>query len=149
MCPVDGAGRYLRGKPGPQARNHSGRQAVLATRPDLVGRHFQAPAPNLLWVADITYVRTRAGFAYTAFITDVFSRRIVGWSTRATLNTQDLPLEALQHALTSAKGPKRYTGLSITATGAVNTSASGIPRTLLPAASQPQSAAEQTPTTMP
>ena len=72
-------------------------------RPDLVDRHFHATGPNLLWVADITYVRTTSGFAYTAFITDVFSRKIVGWSTRATMKTEDLPLEALQHALFSAK----------------------------------------------
>ncbi|WP_344878246.1 IS3 family transposase [Zhihengliuella alba] len=52
-------------------------------RPDLVQRRFRAEAPNRLWVADITYVRTTAGFCYTAFVTDVFSRRIVGWATRA------------------------------------------------------------------
>ena len=48
-------------------------------RPDLVQREFNAAAPNKLWVADITYVRTKKGFVYTAFVTDVFSRRIVGW----------------------------------------------------------------------
>lgn len=73
-------------------------------RPDLVERCFRAESPNRLWVADITYVRTTAGFCYTAFVTDVFSRRIVGWATRATMRTEDLPLEALEHALLSAKG---------------------------------------------
>ncbi|MCG7251854.1 DDE-type integrase/transposase/recombinase [Corynebacterium pseudodiphtheriticum] len=48
-------------------------------RPDLVNGEFKAPEPGKLWVADITYVRTRKGFVYTAFVTDVFSRRIVGW----------------------------------------------------------------------
>lgn len=72
-------------------------------RPDLVERHFKAQSPNLLWVADITYVRTTSGFCYTAFVTDVFSRKIVGWATRATMRTEALPLEALEHALTSAK----------------------------------------------
>lgn len=72
-------------------------------RPDLVERRFRADRPNRLWVADITYVRTSAGFCYTAFVTDVFSRRIVGWATRATMRTDDLPLEALEHALLSAK----------------------------------------------
>ncbi|MCT1635481.1 IS3 family transposase [Corynebacterium pseudodiphtheriticum] len=43
-------------------------------RPDLVNREFKAPGPGKLWVADITYVRTRKGFVYTAFVTDVFSR---------------------------------------------------------------------------
>lgn len=72
-------------------------------RLDLVDRNFTAPAPNRLWVADITYVRTTSGFCYTAFITDVFSRRIVGWATRSTMRTEDLPLEALEHALIAAK----------------------------------------------
>jgi putative transposase len=72
-------------------------------RPDLVERSFRADRPNRLWVADITYIRTTAGFCYTAFVTDVFSRTIVGWSTRATMRTEDLPLEALEHALISAK----------------------------------------------
>ncbi|CAB0623518.1 IS3 family transposase [Corynebacterium diphtheriae] len=50
----------------------------LDLRPDLVNREFKALAPNRLWVADITYVRTRKGFMYTAFVTDVFSWRIIG-----------------------------------------------------------------------
>ncbi|MHC9768464.1 DDE-type integrase/transposase/recombinase, partial [Corynebacterium diphtheriae] len=45
----------------------------------MVNREFKALAPNRLWVADITYVRTRKGFMYTAFVTDVFSWRIIGW----------------------------------------------------------------------
>lgn len=72
-------------------------------RPDLVKRNFKVSAPNQLWVADITYVRTTNGFCYTAFVTDAFSRRIVGWSTRTTMRTDALPLEALEHALLSAK----------------------------------------------
>lgn len=72
-------------------------------RPDLVDRNFDATAPNQLWVADTTYVRTTSGFCYTAFVTDVFSRKIVGWSTRSTMRTEDLPLEALEHALIAAK----------------------------------------------
>ena len=57
-----------------------------------------------------TYVRTTSGFCYTAFVTDVFSRKIVGWSTRSTMRTEDLPLEALEHALNSAKktGPNWF-----------------------------------------
>lgn len=73
------------------------------TRPDLVERSFKADAPCRLWVADITYVRTHAGFCYTAFITDVFHRKIVGWATRTTLNTEALPLEALEQALAAAE----------------------------------------------
>jgi len=44
---------------------------------DLVNREFSADRPNQLWVADITYVATWIGFVYVAFVTDVFSRRIV------------------------------------------------------------------------
>ena len=50
------------------------------TRDDLVQRNFSADGPNRLWVADITYVHTVAGFVYAAFVIDVFSRRIVGWA---------------------------------------------------------------------
>ena len=55
-------------------------------RQGLVKRSFNAGKPNELWVADITYVRTISGFVYTAFVTDVFSRKIVGWATRWTEN---------------------------------------------------------------
>jgi len=63
-------------------------------RPDLVDRVFAAPAPNRLWVADITYVRTYSGWVYAAFVLDVFSRRIVGWQLSTNLYT-DLALDAL------------------------------------------------------
>ena len=75
------------------------RPAELAARPaDLVERTFAALAPNRLWVADLTYVWTVAGFCYTAFIIDVFSRRIVGWRVAASLRT-DLALDALEMAI--------------------------------------------------
>jgi len=71
----------------------------LADRPrDLVDRQFHAEAPNRLWVADLTYVRTWSGFAYVAFVTDVFSRRIVGWQASRSLKT-DLALHALEQAI--------------------------------------------------
>jgi len=65
---------------------------------DLVDRQFTAAAPNRLWVADLTYVRTWSGFVYVAFITDVFSRRIVGWQASRSLRT-DLALHALEQAI--------------------------------------------------
>ena len=65
---------------------------------DLVNRHFAALEPNRLWVADITYVRTFTGWVYTAFVTDVFSRKIVGWQTSTSLYT-DLALDALTMAI--------------------------------------------------
>lgn len=67
-----------------------------ARRPeDLVARAFTAHAPDCLWVADITYVRTFAGWVYAAFVTDVFSRRVVGWQLSTSLRT-DLALDALE-----------------------------------------------------
>jgi putative transposase len=79
---------------------------VLATRPgpaaarpaDLVRRQFTATAPRRLRVADITCVRTWQGFAYVAFITDAYSRRIAGWNVAATLKAGILPLQALDMA---------------------------------------------------
>lgn len=71
---------------------------------DLVNRAFTAPAPRCLWVADITYVATWSGFAYVAFITDVFSRKIVGWNVAATLKADVLPLQALEMAAWGADG---------------------------------------------
>ena len=70
-----------------------GRQA-----PDLVERDFAAEAPDRLWVADITYIPTWAGFLYLAVVLDAYSRRIVGWSMATTLATQ-LVLNALDMAL--------------------------------------------------
>ena len=70
-----------------------------AVRPrDLVDRDFTAVAPNRLWVADLTYVRTWSGFVYVAFVTDVYSRRIVGWQASRSLKT-DLALHALEQAV--------------------------------------------------
>jgi putative transposase len=63
-------------------------------RPDLVDRDFTAPAPDRLWVADITYVKTHSGWVYASFVMDVFSRRIVGWQLSTNLYT-DLALDAL------------------------------------------------------
>lgn len=68
-------------------------------RPDLVQRNFHPAGPGRLWLADITYVRVVGGFAYTAFITDAYSRKIVGWAVSSSLHTQSLPLTALEHAL--------------------------------------------------
>jgi len=72
--------------------------------PDLVERDFTAERPNMLWVADITYIPTWAGFLYLAVALDAFSRRIVGWAMATTLHTQ-LVLDALNMAL-STRRPK-------------------------------------------
>ena len=65
---------------------------------DLVERDFRASRPNQLWVADITFVATWSGFVYVAFVTDVFSRKIVGWRVSRSLRS-DLALDALEMAL--------------------------------------------------
>ena len=70
-----------------------GRQA-----PDLVDRAFTAERPDQLWVADITYIPTWAGFLYLAVVLDAFSRRVVGWSMATSLRTQ-IVLDALNMAL--------------------------------------------------
>ena len=76
-----------------------------APRPaDLVQRDFHPPAPNRLWVADLTYVRTWSGFAYVAFIIDAYSRYIVGWHVSRSLRS-DLVLTALEQALWAREGP--------------------------------------------
>ncbi|MCB1257628.1 MAG: DDE-type integrase/transposase/recombinase [Microthrixaceae bacterium] len=67
-------------------------------------RRFTAPGPRQPWVADITYVAIWSGFAYVAFITDVYSRRIVGWNVAATLKADNLPLQALEMAAWDAGG---------------------------------------------
>jgi putative transposase len=65
---------------------------------DLVDRDFTATAPNRLWVADLTYVKTHAGWVYAAFIIDVFSRMIVGWQLSNSLRS-DLAIDALEMAV--------------------------------------------------
>ena len=80
--------RFITTRPDPSA----------ARPPDLVKRNFTAAEPNRLWVVDFTYVPTWSGMVFTAFVTDVFSRRIVGWRTAASMPTS-LPLDALEMAL--------------------------------------------------
>jgi putative transposase len=65
---------------------------------DLVERQFRAPAPNRLWVADLTYVKTYSGWVYVAFIVDVFSRMVVGWQASRSLRS-DLAIDALEMAV--------------------------------------------------
>jgi len=85
-------------------RREKGRKTTIGEgaeteRPeDLVKRKFVATAPNQLWVADLTYVRTHAGWTYVAFVTDVYSRRIMGWQVSTSMRT-DLALDALDMGL--------------------------------------------------
>ena len=70
---------------------------------DLLERDFTAQAPDLRWVADITYVATAAGWVYAAFVQDLFSRRIVGWQVADHLGA-DLALDALEMAIWARGG---------------------------------------------
>src|ERR671911_2730706 len=81
-----------RRKPAPR------RDPCAAPAPDLVKRNFAAAAPNKIWTAEITYVHTWEGFLYLAFILDVYSRHIVGWSMATHLRTE-LVVDALEMAL--------------------------------------------------
>ena len=65
---------------------------------DLVGRRFGPLAPNVLWVADITYVSTWSGWVYVAFVVDAYARMILGWRTLTSMTTQ-LVLDAVEHAI--------------------------------------------------
>ena len=76
---------------------------------DKVNRKFRAPAPNMLWVSDFTYVSTWQGFVYVAFVIDVYARRIVGWRVSRTAHASFV-LDALEQALHERR-PARKTGL--------------------------------------
>src|SRR5438128_1362664 len=91
------AGVSRRKRPHTTLRDREARPA-----PDLVDRDFTAPGPDRLWVADITYVPTWAGFLYLAVVLDAWSRRVVGWSMATQLRTE-LVLEALNMALTQRR----------------------------------------------
>ena len=78
------------------------RVSLQQAAPDLVGRNFSSEAPNRLWVADITYVRSGEGFVYLAFILEACSRRVVGWSMATHLRTE-LVVDALQMAIARRK----------------------------------------------
>jgi putative transposase len=103
-CTVERLMREM-GIVGAAARRKKPRTTVpgpAAARPaDLLERDFTADAPARKWVAGITYVEIAAGFAYTSFVTDLYSRRIVGWQVADTLRAE-LALDALEMAIWSA-----------------------------------------------
>jgi putative transposase len=66
--------------------------------PNLVKRNFEVSRPNKVWVTDITYIRTWEGWLYLAIVMDLFSRKIVGWSTRPTIR-RELVLDAVMMAV--------------------------------------------------
>ena len=89
----------LRGIPREKTRKTTIGEGAETPRPaDKVNRQFVATAPNQLWVADLTYIRTYSGWVYAAFVLDVYSRMIVGWQISTSLRT-DLALDALDMGL--------------------------------------------------
>ncbi len=73
--------------------------------PDLVQRQFLPKAPNEIWAADITYIRTWEGWLYLAVVMDLFSRRVIGWAMANHLRT-DLAVSALQMAVRHRRPPR-------------------------------------------
>ncbi len=74
-----------------------------AERPDdLVKRDFAVPAPDRLWLADLTYVRTASGFVYVSFVIDAYSRRVIGWQASRSMRA-DLALDALEMAISARR----------------------------------------------
>ena len=88
----------LRGCVRGRKRRITRRDPRATPAPDLVKRNFCATAPDKLWTADITYVKTDEGFLHLAFVLDVYSRRIVGWSMASHLRTE-LVVDALEMAV--------------------------------------------------
>jgi putative transposase len=78
------------------------RVALQQAAADLVERNFASEEPDRLWVADITYVRSKEGFVYLAFILDACSRKVVGWSMATHLRTE-IVVDALQMAIARRK----------------------------------------------
>ena len=91
---VMGLAGVIRGKP---VRTTISDRSAPCPR-DHVNRQFRAPAPDMLWVSDFTYVATWAGFVYVAFVIDTFARRIVGWRASRTAHA-GFVLDALEQAL--------------------------------------------------
>ena len=120
--------------------------------PDLINRAWGAPVrPDQWWVADFTYVWTLAGFVYVSFVTDVYSRRILGWRV-STSKTTALVLSALEQALFT----RRRHDVGFTSTGLVHHSDAGSQYTaisfteaLIDAGMAPRSAPSATPWTTP
>ncbi len=88
----------LRGCVRAKKRRTTRRDPRATPAADLVDRNFTAAAPDRLWTADITYLRTDEGFLHLAFVLDVYSRRIVGWSMASHLRTE-LVVDALEMAV--------------------------------------------------
>jgi putative transposase len=94
---IEGIHRRRRGK-------YGRRTTSTATAPDRVERNFTAGAPNQLWVADISYLRSWEGFVYLAVVVDALSRKVVGWAMADHLRSE-LVLDAVGMAISTRKPP--------------------------------------------
>ena len=102
-CSIDASGRDCRRQPAQKRAGHDAAgEPDHHPASDLVRRNFMAERPNELWVADITFLPTLAGFLYLAVVLDAWSRRIVGWAFSADLKTR-VVLDALDMALAARK----------------------------------------------
>ena len=97
-CPIDEGNRFARLPRRGRKKRTTRRDKHAIPAPDLVNRDFCATAPDRIWTADITYVHTQEGSLYLAFILDVYSRKVVGWSMATHLRTE-LVVDALEMAL--------------------------------------------------
>jgi putative transposase len=94
----------LRKQDGLQARRRCRFQITVANQhtapaaPNLLERRFVAPAPNRIWVGDMTFIRTRTGFLYLAVLLDLFARNVVGWAMHERPN-REVAMRALEMAL--------------------------------------------------
>jgi putative transposase len=126
------------------------RDAASARHPDRCKRAWNTPSrPDEWWVADFTYVWTLAGFVYVSFVTDVYSRRILGWRTSKS-KTTPLVLSALEQALFTRDAPTSPSpppASSITPTPAASTRPWRSPRPSSMPASPDRSALSATPWT--
>jgi len=87
----------IRAQPGYRTRRSDGGKPAKLI-PDLVKRNFEVSRQNRVWVSDITYIRTWEGWLYLAIVMDLFSRKIIGWSTRSTIH-RELVLDAIMMAV--------------------------------------------------
>ena len=94
----------LRAKTAQKYKATTDSKHALPVAPNLLERRFDVPAPNTVWVSDITYLWTRQGWLYLAVIVDLYSRKVVGWSLRERM-TADLVCEALDAAVRARRPP--------------------------------------------
>lgn len=92
----------IRGKQARRWRVTTDSRHSFALAPNRLGRAFTAAAPNRVWMADVTYIPTGAGWCYLAVVIDAFSRRVVGWAVDTQL-TASLPRRALERAIATRR----------------------------------------------